>query len=148
MEQTLIILKPDCLEREIVSKVTSKLLEKGTIKKMSYLRVTNDKILKHYEENLKNCPIDITHRISNYFVNKQVIVIILEGKDICKKMRDLIGASDPENAEVGTIRHDFGIDSYDKALSEKRSCENIIHASDNPKEFRREYSIWFPKEDK
>ncbi|MDT3959791.1 nucleoside-diphosphate kinase [Staphylococcus kloosii] len=145
-EKTLIILKPDCLEKHIVNKVIERLLKVGQIINMDFCLVNSEKITQHYSDNLKKWPMDITYRVINYFVNKNVIILVLEGEDICRKVREIIGDSDPANACEDTIRGDFSEDSYELALAEKRSCYNIIHASDNYEQFKKEYTIWFGDE--
>jgi len=146
-ENTLVILKPDCLERNLVEKCVSRLIEIGKIERIKYHIVKTEEILKHYQENLINQPNEIKNRVLDYFVNKAVIIITLSGIDIIKRVRDLIGASDPSKAKKNSIRGEFCNDSYELAESENRSCRNIIHASDSKISYKYEYDIWFSKRD-
>lgn len=142
-EKTLIILKPDCLERDITTDCVEILLQLGRIVELKCCKVSSNTILKHYEKNLKKVDEDIKNRVLDYFVNKYVVVLVLEGQDIITRVRKIIGASDPSLASKGTIRGDFGMDSYEIAELEKRSCRNIVHASDSIEAYNLEYNIWF-----
>lgn len=119
------------------------MLNVGIIRKLKYHTVSSDEILRHYSDNLINSDDSIKKRVLDYFVNKEIIIIILEGPDIIKKVRRLVGESDPSLSSKETIRGRFGIDSYKQADIENRSCRNIIHASDSQTTFEYEKSIWF-----
>ena len=111
-EETLIILKPDCLERNLEDRCLKRLEKLGEITLMSKINVSANQIMAHYEDNLKDKPENIKYRVLNYFVNKEVIVILLRGKNVIANTRKLIGASDPAKSPKGTIRGDWGIDCY------------------------------------
>lgn len=136
-------MKPDCLDKGLVKECTDRIIKLGCIIKMDYRKVTSQEIMNHYKDNLKNVSNEIKNRVLDYFEGKFIIIIIIEGNDIIKKMRKEIGASDPEYAEPGTIRRKFANDTYKKALKEKRSCKNVIHASDSHINFEKEYKVWF-----
>ena len=104
--------------------------------------------MAHYEENLKDKPDNIKYRVLNYFVNKEVVIILIRGENIIKNTRKLIGTSDPAKSPSGTIRGDFGIDSYEDADRIDRSCYNIIHASDSIDSYLREKEIWLGENNK
>lgn len=142
MEETLIILKPDCLERELVEECIDRISKIGKIELIKYHKVKAREILKHYYNNLKNESEEIKCRVLDYFVNRNIILLIVSGEDIIKKIRSEIGASDPLKSKIGTIRGDFGDDSYEKADFECRSCNNIIHASDSKESYEYEKKIW------
>lgn len=143
VEETLVILKPDCLERNLEEECLNRLEAIGKITSKRRINVSANKIMSHYEGNLKGKSKNIKYRVLNYFVNKEVIVLLLSGENIIKKTRDLIGVSDPSKSRPGTIRGDLGIDSYFKADADDRSCYNIIHASDSLESFIYEKKIWF-----
>ncbi|WP_185953307.1 nucleoside-diphosphate kinase [Enterococcus casseliflavus] len=143
MEETLIILKPDCIERNLTEVCIKRLLKIGNIKKMKTCEVKSKQILEHYSENLKVVDQDIKNRVLDYFVNKTVIVIVLDGENIIKNVRNEIGTSDPSESPLGTIRRDYCNDSYKIAEIEQRSCRNIIHASDSVHSYEKEFRVWF-----
>ncbi len=79
----------------------------------------------------------------DYFENQSVVLAIYEvEKEVIKKFRDVIGNTNPAKAVVGTIRYIFSRDSLDKAISENRPVENVIHCSDSVEEARREINVW------
>lgn len=141
-EETLIILKPDCLERNLEDRCLKRLEKLGEITLRSKINVSANQIMAHYEDNLKDKPENIKYRVLNYFVNKEVIIILLKGKNVIANTRKLIGTSDPAKSPKGTIRGDWGIDSYSMADASDRSCYNIIHASDSEANYIREKKIW------
>ena len=102
-------------------------------------------ILKHYEENLKNCDEDICNRVVEFYEGKMILVLILEKENAIKDMRKILGSTDPSKSAKDTIRGEYGDDCYEVADRERRSCRNIMHASDSIEEFEREYSVWFAK---
>lgn len=131
MERTLIILKPDCLQRSLVGRMISRLEDKGLqIVAMKMVKISKDLAHRHYE----------AHRARPFFAplvefmtSAPVIVMALEGPgavDICRK---LVGATFGPDAAAGTIRGDFGI---------SRSF-NLIHGSDSTEAARRELDLFF-----
>lgn len=164
MEKTLVIIKPDGVERNLIGKIID-YYEKADLKvtAMEMLSVSKELIDKHYPENedyvrsigekAKNAgnPVDdvleygrnIVHQLKKYLTRGQVVKMILEGENAVKKTRDITGFTDPSQAEKGTLRSDLGIDSIAKANSEGRTTENLVHASGNPEEAEREIALWF-----
>jgi len=82
-----------------------------------------------------------------FIMSVPVIAIILEGDGAIQHVRKLTGFTDPSRAEKGTIRGDLGEDSIQKANSEKRATENLVHASGNPEEAAAEIALWFTEEE-
>ena len=76
-----------------------------------------------------------------------IVAIVLEGNEATGKVRTIVGSTNPQDALPGTIRGDFSIDSYQLGDSLKRPIQNLIHASENPKEADREIRIWFNEEE-
>ncbi|NIN52587.1 MAG: hypothetical protein GTO23_05435 [Nitrososphaeria archaeon] len=74
-----------------------------------------------------------------------VIAIRIGGVDAIQAVRDVTGYTDPEKAEKGTIRGDYGTDSLANSNEEERACENLVHASGNQQEARVELELWFPE---
>lgn len=69
----------------------------------------------------------------DYFNDKYVLPMVVRGEspDLVADIRRIVGATNPANADKGTIRGDLGCDSYEKCNRENRSCQNLIHASDS-----------------
>lgn len=147
MERTLTFFKPDAIDRKIVSEIYEKYIRPNGFNVVSInpVLVTRELILKHYEENLKNCDEDICNRVVEFYEGKMILVLILEKENAIKDMRKILGSTDPSKSAKDTIRGEYGDDCYEVADRERRSCRNIMHASDSIEEFEREYSVWFAK---
>jgi len=165
MERTLVVVKPDGVEKNLIGKIIS-YYEKGGLKvtSMEMCTVSEDLINKHYpeEENYvrsigekaKNAgnEVDdvveygrmIVHQLKKYLTRGPVVKMIIEGDDAIKKVRAITGFTDPSQAEKGTLRGDWGTDSIAKANTEGRATENLVHASGNPEEAEKEIALWFP----
>jgi nucleoside-diphosphate kinase len=81
----------------------------------------------------------------DYLADKQVVAMVLEGKDAVSRVRQIVGTTDPSKAEKGTIRGDLGDDSRERADIEHRSIYNLIHASGTKDEAATEIRLWFGK---
>ena len=145
MEKTLVFFKPDAIERGIVDDIIDNFIIKEgfVIKSIKPVIVTPDKILEHYHKNLLNHSKEIYYRVLEYFVNKMILILILEKSNAIKDMRMILGHSDPSKSGPHTIRGKYCNDSYDLAESENRSCKNIMHASDSIQAFEAEFKIWY-----
>jgi nucleoside-diphosphate kinase len=131
MEQTLIIIKPDGVKRNLVGKILSFFEEKG-IKLFALEMCTPEKrhIDAHYEKFVEK---PFYQRILKFMKSGPVVTCILQGYNVIANVRKYIGATNPIEAEKGTIREMYA------------SCmeENVIHASENKEEFMKEFNIWF-----
>jgi nucleoside-diphosphate kinase len=163
-QETLVILKPDALERNLVGAVIDRYEKAGLkILDMHYYRRVNETILrKHYPDSMAEGlgkkaqlaasgitdPIPhgmkVLERVRRYFTRNPVLAIRFGGEDAIPLVRKVTGYTDPATADKGTIRGDFGTDSIAKSTAEGRACENLIHASGNPEEAKIELTLWFP----
>lgn len=84
--------------------------------------------------------------LADFLTSGPVVAMIISGPaGTVQKIRDLAGATSPEYADKGTIRGDYGVDSYYKANSTGRALENLVHASESVVEAEREIKLWFPE---
>lgn len=173
MERTLVILKPDAIKRKLAGELVSRFERVGlSIVAMRLERPTADILDRHYQVE-KLAPIigrksqeagtdvgsDATQygRLvlgwnRDYMMEGPILVMVLEGENAIKRVRTLVGPTNPQNAPPGTIRGDYGIDSIAKANKERRGTANLVHASDKPsepsndpyEEANYEISLWFP----
>ncbi len=90
---------------------------------------------------------DVTKTLLKYMTAGPVICLVVQGIAAVAMIRKLIGSTLPNNAELGSIRGDFSLDSPTVANIEGRSLHNIIHASETVQEAQKEISIWFEKSD-
>jgi nucleoside-diphosphate kinase len=146
MKYSFVMLKPDALERALCVPILERLKAAGVEIEMADCRRVDTKLLfAHYEEAIARMGGDAARQFADYFTNRWVMPMVVKGESetLIEDIRKVVGATNPAAAEKGTIRGDFGIDSYEKCGIEDRACENLIHASDSPESVRREIGLWF-----
>ena len=84
---------------------------------------------------------------AKYLSSGPVVCMIWEGNQACALVRKITGTTEPMSSDVGTIRGDFTLDSYQLSDLDKRSVRNLIHASGNAEEAAQEIPIWFKEEE-
>ncbi|PMP98075.1 MAG: nucleoside-diphosphate kinase [Thermodesulfobacterium geofontis] len=131
MERTLVMIKPDGVKRNLIGKIISIFEEKG-------LKVVALKKMKLSKEQAK--AFYIVHKdrpfyesLTNYISSGSIVAMVLEGKDAIKKVREIMGATDPAEAKEGTIRRLFGLDKE----------KNTVHGSDSLESAQKEISFFF-----
>ncbi len=130
-ERSLAILKPDCLEKKVQGKVIQHILDAGfEIKGMKLMQLTEDSAKKFYEVH-KERP--FYGELVAYMTSGPVIPICMEKENAVADFRKLIGATNPANAEEGTIRKMYA-DSIER---------NIVHGSDSPENAKNEIAHFF-----
>jgi nucleoside-diphosphate kinase len=171
-EQTLVIIKPDGIQRSLIGTVISRFEQIGLkLVAMKMVVPTAEMIEKHYTldpewrsitgqktidafrsrgktppfEHAHDMSADILKRLGHYLTSGPVIAMIWQGAHAVKIMRKLVGSTEPFSSDVGTIRGDFMLDSYELSEMEGRSIRNIIHASGSVKEAQDEIAHWFEK---
>tara|TARA_B100001769_G_C21724058_1_gene398184 strand:- start:134 stop:544 length:411 start_codon:yes stop_codon:yes gene_type:complete len=133
VEQTLSIIKPDAVERNLSEKIKSLFLKNNlSILDTKKLHITKDEAAEFYKVHQSKAFYD---QLCNYLSSGPVEVMILEGENAVLKNRELMGATDPKNAKDGTIRKLYGI-SIDK---------NSVHGSDSVENAKIEISFFFKK---
>ncbi|HWA07561.1 MAG TPA: nucleoside-diphosphate kinase [Ignavibacteria bacterium] len=134
-ERSLAILKPDCLEKKVQGKVIQHILDAGfDIKGMRLMLLTEDSAKKFYEVH-KERP--FYGELVAYMTSGPVIPICMEKENAVADFRKLIGATNPANAEEGTIRKMYA-DSIER---------NIVHGSDSPENAKNEIAHFFDEKD-
>lgn len=131
MERSLIILKPDAVQRGLVSTILGRLEQRGLrFAGLKMMHVTQDLARKHYAEH-EGKP--FFAGLIEYITSGPVVVIVVTGKNVIETVRTMVGATNPVKAAPGTIRGDFGLEIG----------RNLIHASDSPESGERETAIFF-----
>jgi len=131
MEQSLVLIKPDAVERNIIGKILSIYEDRGlNILKMKKMRVSRELAEKHYEEHKGR---DYYDSLINYITRSDLVALVVEGEDAISRIRKINGSNNPDKAEEGTIRKLY-------ALS---TTLNSVHASDSPVSAEREIGLWF-----
>jgi len=168
-ERSLIILKPDAIQRSLIGEIISR-FERSGLKFVAFKFVSpaEDHLFAHYNKddawfekkgqnminNLKDqgktpekeaieYGKDIIRAVVKEMKQSPVLAIVVEGAGAIDQVTRLVGTTEPATADIGTIRGDFTVDTYAHATYEDRSIRNLIHCSDVPEEAEREIALWF-----
>jgi nucleoside-diphosphate kinase len=133
MDRTLVICKPDAVERGLVGEIISRLERKGLRIAAAELRTIDaDTAGRHYEEHSEK---PFFGELVQFITRSPSMLMVIEGpKDTWKVVRLMMGITNPSEAAPGTIRGDFGL----------IVTENLVHGSDGPESAEREIGIFFP----
>ena len=133
MERTLILLKPDAVQRGLVGQVLTRFEQKGLkLVALKLMKITPALAAKHYEAHKER---KFYPGLVKFMTSSPVVALALEGIDAIKICRTLMGATFGADAAPGTIRGDFGVSrSY-----------NLVHGSDSPEAAARELGLFFPE---
>ncbi len=130
-EQTLIVLKPDSVKKNVIGEILRRFEEKGfVIKKLKMLTVKKSEAEGFYSVH-KQKP--FFNELVSFITSGPIVAAVVEGSDAVSKVRAIIGATRPDEAAPGTIRRDFGTSV----------TQNAIHASDSLESFIKESEIIF-----
>ncbi len=139
IQQTLVLIKPDGLKKSLTGNILTRLSEtKLDIVAAKIVQVDRTLAERHYVY-LKDEPFyeELLRYIQGVYHKRKVLALIYHGEDAIKKVRDLAGATNPEEADSVSIRGAYG------RITTKGVYENVIHASNNIKEAEREIKLWF-----
>jgi nucleoside-diphosphate kinase len=135
MERTLVLLKPDCVERRLMGRVISRFEEKGlNIIGMKMLRVTPALAKQHYAEHVSK---PFYPGLEKFITASPIVAMVVEGLEVIRVVREMLGATSGLKATAGTIRGDY---------SSSRQM-NLAHASDGPEASQREINLYFKPEE-
>lgn len=173
-EKTLVIIKPDGVQRSLIGEVIRRVERTGLkLVALKMLVPTKDQVEKHYlledgwvekaglksieaykakgKEPFSDDPAKCGERVLNFLVKYMtsgpVIAMVWEGAHAVSIVRKLVGGTEPLSSDVGTLRGDFVIDSYEMADFDGRSVRNIIHASSSNEEAIKEVDLWFDQKE-
>ena len=134
-ERTFIAIKPDAVQRGLIGKIIARIEEKGyKIVAMKMLQVTDKQAAEHYAEHFGK---PFYPNLVAFITSAPIVAMVVEGEDAISGMRQLMGKTNPSNAEVGTIRGDFS----------PYMSFNVIHGSDGPESAEREIAIYFNEDE-
>ena len=133
VQRTLILLKPDAVQRGLAGEILARFERKGLrIVALKQVIATVEQTTKHYAEHAQK---PFFPEIQRFITSGPLIALSLEGDSAVIVARSLIGATDGRAAAPGTIRGDFGLSK----------SNNLVHGSDSPESAERELAIWFPE---
>jgi nucleoside-diphosphate kinase len=169
-EQTLVIVKPDGIQRALIGEVIKRyertglklvalkmfvpsesMIEKHYLLDPNWKKNVGEKAIASYEKKGETPPSSdpievgnlVVERLKKYMTSGPVIAMVWEGAHAVELVRKITGGTEPRSAGVGTIRGDFVLDSYQMADSDDRAIRNLIHASGSIPEAQNEISLWF-----
>ncbi|MFM9376398.1 nucleoside-diphosphate kinase [Gordonia sp. VNK21] len=133
-EQTLVLIKPDGVQRGLVGEVINRIERKGlTLAALELRQVPTEVAAEHYAEHAER---PFYASLLEFITSGPVVALVVEGERAIAAFRQLAGGTDPvEKAVPGTIRGDFGLETQ----------FNIVHGSDSPESAAREIALWFPQ---
>ena len=149
IEKTLVLIKPDGVERGLIGEIISRFEKRGLkIVGMKMVRVNKNLAMKHYTEDItKRRGEAVRKKLMNFIINNHVIAICLEGVEAVENVRSMVGETEPKSAAAGTIRGDYSHISYKYADDKEMAVPNLVHASANKKEAEQEINLWFSQEE-
>jgi len=169
-ERTLVVIKPDGVQRSLIGEIIKRFEQVGLkLVAIKMLVPEEDFIEKHYtldpqwrqqtgEKTIKGYvekgleppsrdPLEISQKIlenlKRYLTSGPVVAMIWEGAHVVKIVRKLVGGTEPLTSDVGTIRGDYVLDSYQMGDEDGRSVRNLVHASGSVEEAEKEIKHWF-----
>ncbi len=165
----MLIVKPDGVQRSLIGEVVKRIERTGLkIVAMKMTIPTREQVIDFYHKDdawflkkgqniidnkkANNLPIEkdalaygkeIIDDIVKFMTSGPVVLMAVQGNDSVAIVKKLVGSTEPSTSDVGTIRGDLTVDSYEHATVDKRAVRNLTHCSDSPDEARRELGVWF-----
>jgi nucleoside-diphosphate kinase len=172
-EKTFVAIKPDGIHRSLAGEIIGRIERTGLkLIGMKMTQASEAQLLEHYGKDdewylkkgtaivanrtqagkpIEKEPIeygkDIINALVEFMTASPIIVMAFEGNQAVGIVKKIVGGTEPLSSDVGTIRGDFTLDSYDLANFDERAVRNLIHCSDHPDEAKREIAIWFRPEE-
>jgi nucleoside-diphosphate kinase len=170
MEQTLVLIKPDGVQRGFIGEIVGRFERVGLkVVAMKMVHAAREDVDKHYaltEEWMKGVydkakskydaagtafpwsdhvayGKSIKEGLVNFLMSAPIIAMVLEGEAAISLVRKLVGTTEPASSPAGTIRGDLSHDSYAQSNTQNRPIRNLIHASGDAPDAKREISVWF-----
>ena len=135
MQRTLILLKPDCLDKRMAGQVISRFEEKGYGIIASKMIQLDEPLLNEHYAHVADLP--FFPDIAEFMSSRPVVALILQGENVVQGVRDLLGPTDSTQAPEGTIRGDIGTDKM----------KNVVHASDSSESAKVEIERFFASDE-
>ncbi|MCM8711324.1 nucleoside-diphosphate kinase [Clostridium sp. SYSU_GA19001] len=133
MEKTLVLIKPDGIERKLIGDIISFYERKNlNIIALKMLKADREIAEKHYEEHKGK---EYFNSLIDYITEDKLCALVIEGENVIEAVRRINGDKDPIKADIGSIRGKFSC----------HKTRNLVHASDSIENANREISIWFPE---
>jgi nucleoside-diphosphate kinase len=149
IEQTLVVIKPDGVERGLIGEIIRRFEHAGlkiVAMKMQWINKTFAE--KHYTDDIsKRRGEKVRNLLLDFITEGPVVGMVIEGIDAIVNVRRIVGDTEPKGAAPGTIRGDFAHVSFSYADHKSMAVRNLIHASANIKEAQAEVDLWFASQE-
>ena len=138
-QATLVLIKPDGLQKSLTGNILTRLSETKLVIIATKMKAVSRELAEAHYAHMKDKPFfgEIVKYLVGDYHTRRVMAIVYYGEDAIAKIRKICGATNPEEAEPGTIRGSFG------RITTKGIYENVIHASGLPDEAVNEIKLWF-----
>ncbi len=172
-ERTLIILKPDAVQRGLIGEILRRIERTGLkFTAFKFLVPARDQVLAHYNKDDAWCQKigerviremeesgiapersaleygkEVLEHLVTFMTAGPVLAVVVEGNEAVAIVKKLVGTTEPKTSDVGTIRGDLTVDSYGHATYRNSAVRNLIHCSETPEEAEREIGVWFAAEE-
>lgn len=144
MERTLVVIKPDGVQRALVGRIIQRFEDAGLKVVASKMRWVDEGFAaKHYFDVEERHGTAIFKANTDYMSEGPVVAMVLQGVEAVANVRRIVGGTEPKGAAPGTIRGDFAHVSYGEADATGRALRNLIHASGAVDEADYEIKLWF-----
>ena len=135
IQKSFVMMKPDAVQRRLMGKILSRFEEKGLqIVAVKLMQIDEELAKTHYGEHAEK---PFFPSLVEYITSSPSLAMVIEGEEAITTIRKLVGATNPLEADLGTIRGDYGMDTG----------RNIIHASDSPTSAEREIGLFFNEDE-
>lgn len=149
IQRTLVLLKPDALERGIIGEIITRFERVGaSIVGMKLLVSEKDTAQLHYTDDLAQRRGEkVRELMVDMITSGPIVALVLEGIEIVEVVRKMVGATEPKSAAPGTVRGDYAHVSFKYADANNIGVFNLIHASGSVEEAPVEVAVWFKPEE-
>ena len=145
VEQTLVLIKPDGVQRGLIGEVIKRFEQRGLkIVGLKLTKIDKDLSKKHYTEDImRRRGEKVRELLLDFIISGPVVAMVVEGVDAIENVRKLCGDTESRIALPGTIRGDFSHISYKHADEKNMVVKNLVHASGNKEDAKNELALWF-----
>ena len=145
MERTLVLFKPDTVDRGLVGELIQRFEKVGLkIAGLKMIQAKREHAEKHYTEDLAvRRGQHVRDMMIEMITSGPIIAMCLEGVEAVELVRKMVGTTEPKSAAPGTIRGDYSHVSFKHADEKKIGINNLVHASSNVEEAKQELDVWF-----
>ncbi|MBI4440611.1 nucleoside-diphosphate kinase [Candidatus Woesearchaeota archaeon] len=145
LSRTFVMLKPDAVQRGLMGAILTRFEQTGLkIVGMKMVWVTQELSRKHYVEHVDK---PFYKGLEKFITEGPVLALAVEGLHAVETVRKIVGGTEPKAAQPGTIRGDFAHHSYEYTNAQNIAVKNLIHASGNAGDAKRELELWFKPEE-